>query len=74
MRAVMHVRSRAKETDAVSFTWDLRAQVPDLQRWLWVPKLFKPKRPNSAFVASESVASIGQCALDVTSRAVERCG
>ena len=45
--------------------WDLRTQVANFCRQFLVLVLLKPRRPDSTFVASESVASLGFRALDV---------
>ena len=57
----------------MSLAWDLHARVANFGRQLWVLELFKPRRPHRAFVATESVTCIGQCALDIIPRSVERC-
>ena len=64
-----HVCSGTEETDAVSLPWDLSRTDREPSS-----ALLKPGSSYSAFVASESVASIGQCALDVIPRAFERSG
>ena len=65
IHAILHIRRRSKQTDTVPLAWDLHTQVANLCRQLLVLVLFKPRRPDSAIVASESVTGLGSRAVDV---------